>query len=102
MVEVKDMSRISNDQVKYVANLARLAVTDEEAEVLTNQLDAIITFAELLNEVDTEDIKPTTHVLDLKNIMREDIAKKGLDNEEVIKNAPDHVDGYIRVPSILE
>lgn len=102
MVEVKDMSRISNDQVKYVANLARLAVTDEEAEVLTNQLDAIITFAELLNEVDTENIKPTTHVLDLKNIMREDIAKKGLDNTEVIKNAPDHADGYIRVPSILE
>ncbi|MFS0880638.1 Asp-tRNA(Asn)/Glu-tRNA(Gln) amidotransferase subunit GatC [Metabacillus niabensis] len=96
------MSRITTDQVKHVANLARLAITEEEVEVFTNQLDAIITFAELLNEVDTENVKPTSHVLDMKNVMREDIPKKGLDNEEVVKNAPDHIDGYIRVPSILE
>ncbi|MBM7604810.1 Asp-tRNA(Asn)/Glu-tRNA(Gln) amidotransferase subunit GatC [Metabacillus litoralis] len=96
------MSRISTDQVKHVANLARLAITDDEAVLLTQQLDAIITFAEQLNEVDTENVKPTSHVLDMKNIMREDIPKKGLDNEEVVKNAPDHADGYIRVPSILE
>ncbi|WP_226670729.1 Asp-tRNA(Asn)/Glu-tRNA(Gln) amidotransferase subunit GatC [Metabacillus litoralis] len=96
------MSRISTDQVKHVANLARLAITDDEASLLTQQLDAIITFAEQLNEVDTENVKPTSHVLDMKNIMREDIPKKGLDNEEVVKNAPDHADGYIRVPSILE
>ncbi len=96
------MSRITTEQVKHVANLARLAITEEEVEVMTNQLDAIITFAELLNEVDTENVKPTSHVLDMKNVMREDIPKKGLDNEEVVKNAPDHTDGYIRVPSILE
>lgn len=96
------MSRITTEQVKHVANLARLAITEEEVEVMTNQLDAIITFAELLNEVDTENVKPTSHVLDMKNVMREDIPKKGLDNEEVVKNAPDHIDGYIRVPSILE
>jgi aspartyl-tRNA(Asn)/glutamyl-tRNA(Gln) amidotransferase subunit C len=96
------MSRISTDQVKHVANLARLSITEEDAELFASQLDAIITFAEQLNEVDTENVKPTSHVLDMKNIMREDIPKKGLDNEEVVKNAPDHTDGYIRVPSILE
>ncbi|MDQ0230241.1 Asp-tRNA(Asn)/Glu-tRNA(Gln) amidotransferase subunit GatC [Metabacillus malikii] len=96
------MSRITKEEVKHVANLARLAITDEEVEVMTNQLDAIISFAELLNEVDTENVKPTSHVLDIKNVMREDIPKKGLANEEVVKNAPDHIDGYIRVPSILE
>ena len=96
------MSRISKDQVKHVANLARLAITDDEAVLLTQQLDAIITFAEQLNELDTENVKPTSHVLDMKNIMREDIPKKGLENEEVVKNAPDHADGYISVPSILE
>ncbi|MGM7724702.1 Asp-tRNA(Asn)/Glu-tRNA(Gln) amidotransferase subunit GatC [uncultured Metabacillus sp.] len=96
------MSRISVEQVKHVANLARLAITEEDAKLFTQQLDAIITFAEQLNEVDTENVKPTSHVLDMKNIMREDTPKKGLDNEEVIKNAPDHEDGYIRVPSILE
>ena len=96
------MSRISNDQVKHVANLARLAITEEEAEMFTKQLDAIITFAEQLNELDTENVAPTTHVLDMKNVMREDEAKKGLPIEEVLKNAPDHQDGQVRVPSIIE
>jgi len=96
------MSRISIDQVKHVANLARLAVTEEEAQLFTKQLDDIITFAETLNELDTEEVKPTFHVLDMKNVMREDKAKPGLPVEEVLKNAPDSKDGYFRVPSIIE
>ena len=95
------MSRISTDQVKHVANLARLAITEEEVEKFTKQLDAIITFAEQLNELDTENVKPTYHVLDMKNVLREDIPQKGLPREEVLKNAPEHEDGQIRVPSIL-
>ncbi|TWI56005.1 Asp-tRNA(Asn)/Glu-tRNA(Gln) amidotransferase subunit GatC [Halalkalibacter nanhaiisediminis] len=96
------MSRIQVDQVKHVANLARLAITDEEAEMFTEQLDAIITFAEQLNELDTTGVEPTSHVLDMKNVLREDKAGKGLPIEDVLKNAPDHEDGQIRVPSILE
>ncbi|AIM16841.1 MULTISPECIES: Asp-tRNA(Asn)/Glu-tRNA(Gln) amidotransferase subunit GatC [Neobacillus] len=95
------MSRISLDQVKHVANLARLAITDEEAEKFTKQLDEIITFAEQLNELDTENVKPTYHVLDMKNVLREDIPKPGLPREEVLKNAPEHQDGQFKVPSIL-
>lgn len=96
------MSRISIEEVKHVAHLARLSITEEEAEMFTEQLDSIISFAEELNEVDTENVEPTTHVLKMKNIMREDKPDKGLSLEEVAKNAPDHKDGYIRVPSILE
>ncbi|MFS0655532.1 Asp-tRNA(Asn)/Glu-tRNA(Gln) amidotransferase subunit GatC [Bacillus sp. 179-C3.3 HS] len=96
------MSRISIEEVKHVAHLARLAITDEEAEMFTEQLDSIITFAEQLNEVDTENVEPTTHVLKMKNVMREDVPNKGLSIEAVMKNAPDHKDGYIRVPSILD
>ncbi|KAF0816076.1 MULTISPECIES: Asp-tRNA(Asn)/Glu-tRNA(Gln) amidotransferase subunit GatC [unclassified Cytobacillus] len=96
------MSRISTDQVKHVAHLARLAMTEEEAKAYTEQLDKMISFAELLNELDTEDVEPTSHVLDMKNVLREDKAKKGLPQEEVLKNAPDHQDGYIKVPSIIE
>lgn len=96
------MSRISIDQVKHVANLARLAITEEEAQKFTTQLDAIITFAELLNEVDTEQVEPTSHVLDMKNVMREDVPSSGLPREEVLKNAPEHQDGQIKVPSIIE
>ncbi|ADI25395.1 MULTISPECIES: Asp-tRNA(Asn)/Glu-tRNA(Gln) amidotransferase subunit GatC [Geobacillus] len=96
------MSRISIDQVKHVADLARLAITDEEAEMFAKQLDAIITFAEQLNELDTENVPPTSHVLDMRNVMREDIPEPGLPREEVLKNAPDQQDGQFRVPAILE
>lgn len=96
------MSRISKEEVKHVANLARLAITEEETEMFTTQLDAIISFAEQLNELDTTGVESTTHVLEMKNILREDKAEKGLPVEDVVKNAPDHKDGYIRVPSILE
>ncbi|KAB2489400.1 Asp-tRNA(Asn)/Glu-tRNA(Gln) amidotransferase subunit GatC [Priestia endophytica] len=96
------MSRISKEQVEHVAHLARLAITEEETEMFTKQLDAIITYAEQLNELDTTGVKPTTHVLEVKNVMREDKPTKGLPREEVLKNAPDYQDGQVRVPSILE
>lgn len=95
------MSRISTEQVKHVANLARLAITDEETEKFTKQLDAIITFAEQLNELDTENVPPTYHVLDMKNVLREDVSKPGLPQEEVLKNAPEQQDGQFKVPAIL-
>jgi aspartyl-tRNA(Asn)/glutamyl-tRNA(Gln) amidotransferase subunit C len=96
------MSRISEDQVKHVAHLARLAITEEETEMLTNQLDKIITFAEQLNELNTDNVEPTAHVLEIKNVMREDRAQQGLPREEVLKNAPEHQDGQIKVPGIME
>ncbi len=96
------MTRITTDEVKHVAHLARLAVTEEEVQEMTKDLDEIITFAELLNELDTEGVKPTYHVLDMVNVLREDKAEQGLPVEKVVKNAPDHYDGLIRVPSIMD
>jgi aspartyl-tRNA(Asn)/glutamyl-tRNA(Gln) amidotransferase subunit C len=96
------MSRISEEQVKHVAHLARLAITEEEAQMLTEQLDKIITYAEQLNELNTDHVEPTAHVLEIKNVMREDHAKEGLPREEVLKNAPEHQDGQIKVPGIME
>lgn len=92
------MSRISKDQVKHVAHLARLAITEEEADKFSKQLDAIITFAEQLNELDTEGVEPTSHVLAMKNILREDKAEQGLPQEEVLKNAPESQNGQFKVP----
>lgn len=96
------MSRISEEQVRHVAHLARLAISDEEVATFTAQLDSIIQFAEQLNELDTTGVKPTSHVLDMKNVLREDKSEPGLPREEVLKNAPDHEDGQIRVPAIIE
>lgn len=96
------MSRISMEQVKHVAHLARLAITDEEAEKYTEQLDRVITFAEQLNELNTDNVEPTSHVIQLKNIMREDKAEKGLPLEDVLKNVPEHENGQMKVPPIIE
>ncbi|KMK75290.1 Asp-tRNA(Asn)/Glu-tRNA(Gln) amidotransferase subunit GatC [Alkalihalobacillus pseudalcaliphilus] len=96
------MSQISKDQVKHVAHLARLAITEDEAEMFAEQLGNIISFAEQLNELDTENIEPTTHVLNMTNVLREDKPNEGLPVEDVLKNAPDHEDGQVKVPSILD
>lgn len=97
-----EMSRISADQVKHVAHLARLAITEEDVDMFTKQLDAMISFAEQLNELETENVEPTSHVLNMKNVLREDIPQQGLPQSEVLKNAPEHQDGQIKVPSIIE
>ena len=72
------MSRISKDDVQHVAHLSRLTFTEEEIEKFTTHLDEIIGLAEQLNELDTANVEPTSHVLDMKNVMREDVAKPGL------------------------
>ena len=101
-LEVKILSRISKEQVKHVADLARIALTEEEIEKFAIQLDSIISYAEQLNELNTEDVDPTSHVLELENVMREDIPEEGLPQELVLKNAPESQDGQIKVPPIIE
>lgn len=96
------MARITKENVEHVANLARLSFTDEELETFTKQLDDIIGFAEQLNELDTENVEPTTHVLELSNVLRNDESREWLTNEEALKNAPDKQDGQVKVPAVLE
>lgn len=96
------MTKITKEQVRHVAHLARLHVSDEETEMMTKQLSDIITYAEQLNELDTENVKPTAHVLDMKNVMRKDEPREWIKKEDALKNAPDQKDGQFRVPSILE
>lgn len=96
------MERITKNQVKHVAHLARLDFNEEEIEHFAYQLDEIIHFAEKLNEVDTGNVEPTSHVLEVRNILREDEKKESLPRENALKNAPDQKDGQFKVPSVLE
>lgn len=88
--------------VEHVANLARLALTDEEKAQFTEQMNAILKYAEKLNELDTANVAPTSHVLDVKNVMRADETRPSWPIEKVMKNAPDEEDGQFRVPAVLE
>lgn len=93
---------ITVKDVQHVAKLARLQLSPEEEATLTEQMNAILQYAEKLNELDTENVKPTTHVLQVSNVMREDVVKESLSQEEALLNAPDEEDGHFKVPAVLE
>jgi aspartyl-tRNA(Asn)/glutamyl-tRNA(Gln) amidotransferase subunit C len=93
---------INRAQVEHVAKLARLSLSGEEKTQFTSQLNDILQFAEKLNELDTDDVEPTSHVYPVTNVMREDVVKPSLDREKVLLNAPDQKDGLFRVPAVFE
>ena len=93
---------ITRDDVEYVANLARLILKDDEIEKMTKELSAIIEFANKLSDLDTKDVPPTAHVLNLYNVFREDEVKPSYPREEILKNAPTHDVVCIKVPKIVE
>ena len=93
---------ITVKDVQHVAKLARLQLSPEEEATFTEQMNAILQYAEKLNELDTENVKPTTHVLQVSNVMREDVVKESLSQEEALLNAPEEEDGHFKVPAVLE
>lgn len=93
---------ITLKDVDHVANLARLELSDAEKTQFTDQLNAILKYAEKLNELDTDHVEPTSHVFELVNVMREDVLKESLPIEKVLLNAPDEEDDQIKVPAVLE
>lgn len=96
------MAKITKEKVTEVAHLARLAITEEEAEHFAEQLEAITNAMELLNELDTEQVEPTTHVYPMVNVLRKDKAEPGVERELVLKNVKEHEAGLVKVPNVLE
>ncbi len=94
--------KLTVDDVKYVANLARLKISDDEQEKLVNDMESIIGFADMLGEVDTDGVEPTFHAINLQNVLREDIVTNNYDREELLKNAPSKLDGCFEVPKVVE
>ena len=94
--------KITTDEVKYVANLAKLYVDEAESEKLTAEMENIITFADMLSEIDTKDISPTNHVIKVQNVFREDIVKDSYSQKDILKNAPSQEGGCYLVPKVVE
>ena len=94
--------KISKQEVEHVAKLARLELSEQEKEKLADQLSNILTYVETLNSVDTKGVEPTSHVLDIKNVMRDDVVVSGLTQEQALANAPDKAAGHYKVPKIIE
>lgn len=93
---------VTKKDVEYVADLARLQLTDEETESLANDMNQILDYMTTLEEVDTSDVEPLEHVIDLEYRLREDEAKEPLSHEDALKNAPDADSDYFRVPRVIE
>jgi aspartyl-tRNA(Asn)/glutamyl-tRNA(Gln) amidotransferase subunit C len=94
--------KITLREVEHVARLARLALAEEEKEQMRSQLDRILAYMEKLNQLDTTGVEPTSHVIPMTNVFREDALTPSLSREEALANAPDRQEGFFRVPRIIE
>lgn len=93
---------VSLDEVRYIARLARLRFTEEEERRMAQQMSQILGYMEKLGELDTSDVSPMSHVLDLTNVFREDTAAPRITREAALRNAPDADEQYFRVPKVIE
>jgi aspartyl-tRNA(Asn)/glutamyl-tRNA(Gln) amidotransferase subunit C len=87
--------------VEHVAALARLSFTEEEKQKLTAQLNEILHYMELLNTLDTSNVQPLSHVIELQNVFRDDVPRPSLPREEALKNAPAHTEEFFKVPKVI-
>ncbi len=94
--------KIDQTQVRKVAKLSRLELTEAEVEEFTSQLSAIVDYFEKMNELDTTDVEPLAHCLPISNIFREDHVKDSLGTEKTLANAPQTDGEFFKVPKILD
>ena len=90
---------IDREQVLHVARLSRLALTEDELERMPGELSKILEHVEKMDELDLDDVEPTTHVVELQNVLREDVPRPSLPPDVALAGAPDVADGGFRVPS---
>ena len=88
--------------VRYVAHLARLYLSDEEAELFQGQLDQVLGYVAQLNELDVGEVEPMAHTVPRVNVFREDATRESLDRDTVLENSPHHRQHLVSVPKILE
>lgn len=93
---------LTHEQVRHIAKLARLGLTDEDVEKFSHQLSEILDYFERLNAVDTEGVPPTAYPLDLHNVMRDDLPTPPAPTEETLRNAPSREGDYFRVRAVLD
>ena len=94
--------KLTQEQVRHVANLARLGLGDDQLEAMAAQLSSILEYIDQLEKIDTEAIPPTAQVGELADVMRDDAVRPSLEQEEALANAPAMDDGYFRVRAMQE
>ena len=93
--------KLTQKEAEYVADLARIQVSEAEKEELSHQLSTILTYMEELNQVDTEGISTMTSVVSQTNVLREDEVRESVPQDKAVRNAPVAKDGMFQVPKII-
>lgn len=94
-------TKISRAEVQHVANLARLTLSEDELESMTQQLDTLLMYFDKLQQIDTTGIQPTTHTFQKTNAFREDVLLPSLPVEKTLANAPDATEEMFKVPRVI-
>jgi aspartyl-tRNA(Asn)/glutamyl-tRNA(Gln) amidotransferase subunit C len=94
--------RITRKEVEHVATLARLKLEEEEIATFTGQMDAILSYVDKLSELKTEGIIPTSHAVPMENAFRPDEVRPSIGTENALGNAPERVEGFFKVPKVIE
>lgn len=95
--------RLTKEEVEHVARLARIKISESEKEIFSDQLSEILNYVGQLNKVDTTNVAATARVTEIINVMEEDCVRPcGLSREEILANAPEMQDGYLKVKAVLE
>jgi len=92
---------LSADEVRKVADLARLEISEAELDTLARQLSAIVDYINQLQQVNTDGVEPLAHALDLHDVFRDDVPGQSLSTDEALANAPARKDNYYRVPPVF-
>jgi aspartyl-tRNA(Asn)/glutamyl-tRNA(Gln) amidotransferase subunit C len=101
MSQTRAEAKLTMDQVRHVAKLARLALSEEELQRLTPQLESILEYVAKISEVDVSGVEPMAHALPLANVLREDQVEAPLPIEKVLQNAPETDGRFFKVPKVL-
>ena len=96
------MTQISSDEVRHLALLCRVAMSDEDVELMREQMSDILSNISVLNQVDTEGVEPTGHSVDLVSVMRDDEVEPSAERDDILSNAPTREGDFIRVRAVLE
>jgi len=99
---LEESADLTIEEIKQISVLTRIAMTDNELDLMRTQMSAILDSVAILNEVDTENVEPTGHSVDVKSVMRDDEKQDSLTQEETLLNAPQREGSFIRIRAVLE
>lgn len=93
---------IKKEDIEYISRLARIELDQDLLDILSRDLSKILDYIDQLKTLDVKDVQPLTHVIDIKNVLREDQVMPSMDKEDILKHAPSRKGDYFKVPKVIE